>query len=125
MREIERASCGFVSGRERDKLADVAHHPGTTGAPVLDDCYAHFECRIANVMDTGSSTCFLSDVVAVGFGNGTAARGEVMTATYFRAHIPADWRTTYEAQLRAAQEFAAARSREIRALVWRGLEPRR
>jgi flavin reductase (DIM6/NTAB) family NADH-FMN oxidoreductase RutF len=116
---------GFVSGREREKLADVAHHLGTTGAPVLDDCYAHFECRIANVMDTGSSTCFLGDVVAVGFGSGTAARGEVMTAMHFRAHIPVEWRATYEAQLRAAQEFAAARSREIQPVVWRGLEPRR
>lgn len=116
---------GFVSGRERDKLADVPHHLGTTGAPVLDDCYAHFECRVANVMDTGSSTCFLGDVVAVGYGGATAPRGDVMTATYFRAHIPPAWRATYETQLRAAQEFAAARSREIKPVVWRGLEPRR
>src|SRR6185503_11878002 len=116
---------GFVSGRERDKLAEIAHHLGTTGAPVLDDCYAHFECRIANVMDTGSSTCFLGDVVAVGYGSAAAPRGEVMTAGYFRGHIPAEWRSGYEEQLRAAQEFAAARSREIQPVVWRGLEPRR
>src|SRR2546430_14755106 len=57
---------GFVSGRARDKLAGIAHRPGTLGVPVLDDCYAHFECSVVNVMDTGSSTCFLGDVVAGG-----------------------------------------------------------
>ncbi len=114
---------GFQSGRTVDKLDDLPHHLGTTGAPVLEECYAHFECRVANVMDTGSSTCFLGDVVAVGFGSAAAPRGEAMTAAYFRAHIPAAWRPAYETQLRAAQEFAAARSRDIRAVVWRGLKP--
>src|SRR5437762_5000082 len=46
---------GFVSGRERDKLADIAHRPGVLGAPVLDDCYAHFECRVVNVMEDRKS----------------------------------------------------------------------
>src|SRR2546430_911262 len=64
---------GFTSGRARDKLADVPHHLGTLSVPVLDECYAHLECRIANVMDTGSSTCFLGDVVAVGYGASGAA----------------------------------------------------
>ncbi len=114
---------GFVSGRDRDKLADVPHRRGVLGAPVLDDCYAHFECQVANVMDTGSSTLFLGDVVEVGFGAGTAPRGEVMTAGYFRAHMPAEWKKEYEAGLVAAQRFAEERSRKIRAVVWRGLEP--
>jgi flavin reductase (DIM6/NTAB) family NADH-FMN oxidoreductase RutF len=114
---------GFASGRARDKLADVPHHAGTLGAPVLDDCYAHFECRVANVMDTGSSTCFLGDVVAVGFGRRDRATGAVMTAAHFRANMPPDWRAEYEALLKAAQRFAEERSREIRAVVWRGLQP--
>src|SRR5437762_11176511 len=42
---------GFVSGRERDKLAGIPYHDGVLGAPVLDACYAHFECKVANVMD--------------------------------------------------------------------------
>src|SRR6059036_62645 len=114
---------GFTSGRARDKLAGVPHRTGTLGVPVLDVCYAHFECRVANVMDTGSSTCFLGDVVAVGFGaskNG-APTGEVMTAAYFRAHMTADWRKTYEALLQAAQRFAEQHSRNIRAVSWPGL----
>ncbi len=112
---------GFFSGRDRDKLADIPHRPGTLGAPVLDDCHAHFECRVANAMDTGSSTCFLGDVVAVGFGSATAPQGEVMTAGYFRANLPAEWRPDYERQLKAAQAFALARSRDVKPVIWPGL----
>jgi len=112
---------GFFSGRDRDKLADIPHRLGTLGAPVLDDCHAHFECRVVNAMDTGSSTCFLGDVVAVGFGSATAPRGEVMTAAYFRANLPAEWRPDYERLLKAAQEFALARSRDIKPVIWPGL----
>jgi flavin reductase (DIM6/NTAB) family NADH-FMN oxidoreductase RutF len=115
-------SLGFSSGRTRDKLADVPHRPGVLGAPVLDDCYAHFECRVANVMDTGSSTCFLGDVLEVGHGAAREPRGVVMTAAHFRTHMPAAWRTEYEALLRAAQQYAAERSRDIRPLIWKGLE---
>jgi flavin reductase (DIM6/NTAB) family NADH-FMN oxidoreductase RutF len=113
---------GFASGRDSDKLTDVPHRRGVLGAPVLDDCHAHFECRVVNVMDTGSSTLFLGDVVEVGFGAGRAPRGEVMTAAYFRAHMPVAWRKEYEAGLETAQRFAEERSREIRSVVWKGLK---
>ena len=112
---------GFVSGRATDKMADVPHRPGRLGAPVLDECYAHFECRVVNVMDTGSSTCFLGDVVEVGHGAAPAARGDVMTAGYFRANLPPAWRKDYEDHLKAAQDFAEQRSRDIRPVVWKGL----
>ena len=114
---------GFVSGRDRDKLADVPHRRGVLGAPVLDDCWAHFECRVANVMDTGSSTLFLGDVVEVGFGAGKQAQGEVMTAAHFRANMPAEWRKEYQAGLEVAQRFALERSQHIVPVVWRGLKP--
>jgi flavin reductase (DIM6/NTAB) family NADH-FMN oxidoreductase RutF len=113
---------GFAHRRERDKLATIPHRPGQLGAPVLDDCYAHFECRVANAMDTGSSTCFLGDVKAVGFGAAQAPQGEVMTAGYFREHIPAAWRADYQAQLASAQEFARIRSADIKPVVWRDLQ---
>ena len=114
---------GFVSGRARDKLADIPHRTGELGAPILDDCYAHFECAVANVMDAGSSTCFLGDVRGVGHGAATVARGLVMTAAYFRANMPAEWRAEYEAHLGAAQQQAAAQARDLRAVTWRGLTP--
>src|SRR3979409_649336 len=93
---------GVAGGRARDKRAAVPHRLGTLGVPVLDDCYASFECRVANVMDTGSSTCFLGDVVAVGYGSAAGPTGRVMTAAQFRAKMPAAWRADYEALLQAA-----------------------
>src|SRR5437763_13260618 len=102
---------GFTSGRARDKLADVPHHTGTLGVPVLDECYAHFECRVANVMDTGSSTCFLGDVVAVGHGAADRPSGTVMTAAHFRANMPAEWRRRPRAWLRGAPAHRAERAR--------------
>src|SRR5258708_7514976 len=83
---------GFQSGRAIEKLAAVPHRLSTTGVPILDECYAHFECRVVNAMDTGSSTCFLGDIVAVGFGAAAAARRPVMTPPYFWAHLPPAWR---------------------------------
>jgi flavin reductase (DIM6/NTAB) family NADH-FMN oxidoreductase RutF len=107
---------GFASGRDQDKLAALPHHKGKTGVPVLDDCFASFECEVANVMDTGSSTLFLGDVVAVG---NLEPRGELLTATYLRTNMPAEWRTEYESKLKEAQEFAEARSRDIKPVVWK------
>lgn len=113
---------GFFSGRDQDKLAGIPHHTGTLGVPVLDDCFAHFECRVVNVMDTGSSTLFLGDVIAVGCGK--AARlephGELLTATYFRSNMPAQWRTEYEAKLKDAQRMGEEMSRNIKPIVWKG-----
>src|SRR5258708_17633971 len=79
---------GFQSGRGLAQLAAVPHRLSTTGVPILDDCYAHFECRVVNAMDTGSSTCFLGDVGAVGFGAAAVPRGAGMTAAYFREPPP-------------------------------------
>jgi flavin reductase (DIM6/NTAB) family NADH-FMN oxidoreductase RutF len=114
---------GFFSGRDQDKLAGIPHHRGTLGVPVLDECFAHFECTVANVMDTGSSTLFLGDVVAVGrgaaAGGGLEPQGELLTATYFRNTMPAEWRLEYEAKLADAQQVAAEMSRTIKPVVWK------
>jgi len=112
---------GFFSGRDQDKLAGIPHHIGQTGVPVLDECFAHFECTVANVMDTGSSTLFLGDVVAVGRGSaaGLEPKGELLTATYLRSNMPAEWRVEYEAKLGEAQKVAAELSRTIKPVVWK------
>jgi len=113
---------GFFSGRDQDKLAGIPHHRGTLGVPVLDECFAHFECRIVNVMDTGSSTLFLGDVVAVGCGSAASLepQGELLTATYFRSRMPAEWRQEYEAKLEETQQVSAEMSRTIKPVVWKG-----
>jgi flavin reductase (DIM6/NTAB) family NADH-FMN oxidoreductase RutF len=112
---------GFVSGRDRNKLEGLPHHRGVLGVPVLDDCFAHFECSVTNVMDTGSSTLFLGNVVAVGSGSaaGLEPRGELLTATFFRSNMPAEWRQDYEAKLKEAQQVAAEMSRTIKPVVWK------
>jgi len=112
---------GFFSGRDQDKLAGIPHHRGKLGVPVLDECFAHFECNVANVMDTGSSTLFLGDVVAVGCGAaaGLEPKGELLTASYFRNSMPAEWRPEYEAKLGDAQQIAAEMSRTIKPVVWK------
>ena len=112
---------GFFSGRDQDKLSGIPHHLGTTGVPVLDECFAHFECSVANVMDTGSSTLFLGDVVAVGCGAavGLEPTGELLTATYFRSNMPAEWRTEYEVKLAEAQQLGDELSRNIKPVVWK------
>ena len=112
---------GFFSGKNQDKLAGLPHHTAKLGVPVLDECFAHFECDVVNVMDTGSSTLFLGDVKAVGFGRAVSLKpqGELMTATYFRANMPAEWRLEYEAKLQDAQRTAAELSRLIKPVVWK------
>jgi len=107
---------GFFSGRDQDKLAGIPHRKGKTGVPVLDECFAHFECSVANVMDTGSSTLFLGDVIAVGEFE---PRGDLLTAAYFRSNMRAEWRIEYETKLKEAQQFAEARSRDIKPVVWK------
>jgi flavin reductase (DIM6/NTAB) family NADH-FMN oxidoreductase RutF len=113
---------GFFSGRDQDKLAGLPHHRGTLGVPVLDECFAHFECSVTNVMDTGSSTLFLGDVMAVGCGSAASLepKGDLLTATYFRSKMPAEWRQEYEAKLKEAQQIAAETSRHIKPVVWKG-----
>jgi len=112
---------GFFSGRDQEKLAGIPHHKGKLGVPVVDECFAHFECNVVNVMDTGSSTLFLGDVVAVGRGAATGLEptGELLTATYFRNNMPAEWRIEYEAKLKDAQKVAEEMSRTIKPIVWK------
>ena len=106
---------GFFSGKDQDKLAGLPHHTGKLGVPVLDECFAHFECAVVNVMDTGSSTLFLGDVMAASL----EPHGELMTATYFRSNMPVEWRREYEAKLQDAQRSAADLSRTIKPIVWK------
>lgn len=109
---------GFESGRERDKMVGLRYRLGRLGRPVLTDCYAYLECRVANVMDVGGSTMFLGDVVEADRGPGA----EVMTAAYFRANQPAEWRAQYVKRLKAAQAFADAHATPLLPFHWTGPE---
>ena len=54
---------GLQSGRTEDKFSGIDHGIGVTGAPLLDDCLAVFECRLVQQMDGGDHTAYLGDVV--------------------------------------------------------------
>lgn len=51
------------SGRQRDKLAELAWTPGTAGVPLLSECLASFECRVFASFDAGDRLFFWGDVV--------------------------------------------------------------
>jgi flavin reductase (DIM6/NTAB) family NADH-FMN oxidoreductase RutF len=91
---------GFVSGRTKDKLAEIPHLTGSTGLPVLRDRFAAFELRVINTMDAGYATHFLGHVEAVHEGGS----GEILTAPWFRANIPAAWQEAWLANYRVAQD---------------------
>ena len=57
------ADFGLVSGRSVDKLAGVEYRLGTSGSPILDDCFGYLDCRVINAMDAGDMTCFLGQVL--------------------------------------------------------------
>lgn len=99
---------GFVSGRDAAKLAGIPHRIGATGCPILDDCYAWFDCTVINHMETGISTVFLGQVMDVGRGRGE----EVLTPARLRAALPAAYYDQYVRQLAEAQDRA-------RPLAWR------
>ncbi|MGE0352960.1 MAG: flavin reductase family protein [Gemmatimonadales bacterium] len=103
---------GFASGRDREKLGGIAYRLGEGRAPVLEDCYAAFECRVVNTMDAGASTAFLADVTDTHRGPGT----DILTAEYFREHLPDAWRDEFLANYRDAQERIAqlAEIRDVR-----------
>jgi flavin reductase (DIM6/NTAB) family NADH-FMN oxidoreductase RutF len=108
---------GFASGREGPKLTGVPYRLGVTGCPVLADCWAWFDCRVCNAMDTGSSTFFLGDVVGTGRGPGRTP----MAPAFLREALSERYRREYPARLAEAQERARRLSRDIRPLVWKDL----
>jgi flavin reductase (DIM6/NTAB) family NADH-FMN oxidoreductase RutF len=109
---------GFASRRDGDKMSNVPHRLGHLGLPILEGCYCYFECKVANVMDTGASTLFLGAVEHAGRGGGT----DVMTAEFFRESLPEERRRQYLAGLAEAQAYATRMADSITPVVWRGLQ---
>jgi flavin reductase (DIM6/NTAB) family NADH-FMN oxidoreductase RutF len=60
--------CGRVSGREKDKfsLTELTPIPAAeVSAPLIEECYAHLECRLMSEMTLGDHTWLTGEVVAV------------------------------------------------------------
>lgn len=54
---------GTKSGRDENKLAGIRTHPGRTGAPVLDDALAYFECELMGRTRAGDHELVLGRVL--------------------------------------------------------------
>ena len=98
----------YVPAPEGARLEERDHWPETT-----PDCYAAFECRVVNTMDTGYSTHFLGDVLETHL----KAKGPVLTAAHFRAHMPQAWQEAWMQNYRRAQE-EIERGAEIKDIRW-------
>ena len=53
---------GTRSGRDEDKLAGIHWHPGRSGAPILEDALAYFDCALAGRMPAGDHELVLGRV---------------------------------------------------------------
>ena len=54
---------GTRSGRDSDKLAAMPWHPAPSGAPILDDALAFFDCRLTGTLPAGDHALVLGRVV--------------------------------------------------------------
>jgi flavin reductase (DIM6/NTAB) family NADH-FMN oxidoreductase RutF len=54
---------GTRSGRNEDKLAGIRWRPGRTGAPILEQALAYFDCEIAGRHRAGDHELVLGQVV--------------------------------------------------------------
>ncbi len=60
--------CGVVSGRDHDKFAErnLTPLPGTrVSAPLVAECPLGLECEVRRILELGSHTLFLAEIVAV------------------------------------------------------------
>ena len=94
---------GGSSGRDGDKIAQLATTPGVTGSPVLSDALSYVEGRVVAALDTEENTLFLADVVAAGRLR-RAPRLDIGAA--WKA-LPPEWTQAYERGL--VHEYNAAR----------------
>ena len=53
---------GTRSGRDEDKLAGIRWRPGRTGAPMLEDALAYFDCELSGGMVAGDHELVLGRV---------------------------------------------------------------
>ena len=61
--QLDLARCfGTRSGRDEDKLAGIPWRPGRTGAPILEDALAYFDCELSGEMGAGDHDLTLGRV---------------------------------------------------------------
>lgn len=63
---VELSHKGTPEQQAAHRLENLAHRGGETGAPLLEDCLAHVECRVENTIEAGDHTIYVGSVVAAG-----------------------------------------------------------
>ena len=68
---------GTRSGREEDKLAGIRWYPGRSGAPILDEALAYFDCEVATSFPAGDHQLVVGRVI-----DGRILDAEAVPMTY-------------------------------------------
>jgi len=55
--------CGSVSGRNQDKLQGEEISYQVTGAPILSNCSAYLDCKLAQQIEVGDHILFIGTVI--------------------------------------------------------------
>jgi len=59
--------CGTRSGRDTDKFAEAGLTKGdgeSVGAPLINECFAHIECRLVDAPTEGDHTVFVGEALS-------------------------------------------------------------
>jgi flavin reductase (DIM6/NTAB) family NADH-FMN oxidoreductase RutF len=65
---------GIPTGRDVDKLSELATSTAASGSPILADAMGWMDCRVESRMDTGDRTIFLGEVLDAGCGGQGAGK---------------------------------------------------
>ena len=110
---------GLVSGRDKDKLSDVAYQLGASGSPVLRDCWGYLDCRVVNALDAGDMTCFLGEVLE---GDTGSEDGPLWWRDAAR-QLPKEVMEEWDRKIKGEIEFSTSRMRQIDPSPWKPGSP--
>jgi flavin reductase (DIM6/NTAB) family NADH-FMN oxidoreductase RutF len=60
---------GLQSGRKLNKFIGLDYFTQQTGAPILNDCCAWFECEVETAHDMGNCTLFVAKLINAGLSD--------------------------------------------------------
>ena len=106
---------GLVSGRDVDKLDGVDYELGSSGSPILMDCWGYLDCRVVNAMDGGDMTCFLGEVVE----GKTLSDSQPMWWDFARTAIPAQWMEEWDRKIQQEIDYSTKHMKDIDYTPWR------
>ncbi|MXZ90960.1 MAG: flavin reductase [Chloroflexi bacterium] len=104
---------GMRSGRDGDKLNEIAYSVGTTGSPLLEGSYGYLDCRVVNAMDGGDMTAFLVEVLAAQT-NG----GQRLTWREARPRLPRHWADEWDRKIAGEMNVSLATMADIDPAAW-------